>query len=211
MVNIHYFYDPMCGWCYGATSLTEILAKNDNIELVMHPGGMIDNKPLSSEFKARVLVQDQHIASMTGQSFGHAYKKRISENSPVVLDSIVTAQAIHVMQKINGRGFEMLKAIQHAHYENGIDTTKHEVLTNLATGLNVDATQWIKEMEQAKNDIKSVIRETHLLMDKWHIQGFPTFILVDENGVRLLPHAEYYSNSVGWEKLISRLFEAPTR
>ena len=113
----------------------------------MHPGGMIDNQPLSSEFKRHVLIHDQRIASMTGQSFGRAYKQRMVENEPVVLDSYITAQAIYVIQKISGRGFEMLKAIQRAHYEDGLDTTTHEVLTKLATDSNVDATQWIEQME----------------------------------------------------------------
>ncbi|EOD5239980.1 DsbA family protein, partial [Vibrio parahaemolyticus] len=25
MVTVHYFFDPMCGWCYGASPLIEAL------------------------------------------------------------------------------------------------------------------------------------------------------------------------------------------
>ena len=36
MVKVHYFYDPMCGWCYGAISLVEVLAAHPDIDITMH-------------------------------------------------------------------------------------------------------------------------------------------------------------------------------
>lgn len=205
MVKIHYIYDPMCGWCYGATALVETVAKSDNVELVMHPGGMIDNKSLSAEFKQHVLIHDQQIAKLTGQFFGQAYKNRISGNQQVVLDSYITAQAIQVMQKINGRGLDMLKNIHRAHYQEGLDTTKHDVLTQLAANLEVDASKWAEEMARGKNEITDVIRATHRLMDKCHVQGFPTFILEDKGSLVTLAHGQYYSDIGGWEKMIRQI------
>ncbi len=50
MVKVHYFYDPMCGWCYGATALLETLLASDNLELIYHPGGMINRQTISPSF-----------------------------------------------------------------------------------------------------------------------------------------------------------------
>jgi len=207
MVKVHYIFDPMCGWCYGATSLAETVAKSANVELIMHPGGMIDNKALSAEFKQQVLTYDKQIAKITGQSFGLAYQNRISGNKAVIVDSYITAQAIHAVQIINGRGFEMLKNIQAAHYQEGLDTTKPELLTQLATDLGVDVSHWHEQMKQAKNEINDVIRKTHLLMDKCRVQGFPTFVLENENGLLALDHTKYYSDISGWEKIIQQAGE----
>jgi len=204
MVKIHYIFDPLCGWCYGATALAETVAQRPDIELVMHPGGMINNKALTAEFKQQLLTYDQQIAKLTGQSFGQAYQNRIRANKTVVVDSYLTAQAIDAVQKINGRGFEMLKKIQAAHYQEGLDTTKPQLLTQLATDLGVDLSHWHKQMEQAKNEIAALIHQTHRLMERCNVQGFPAFILESKGNLVTLAHTRYYSDISGWRKIIDQ-------
>lgn len=55
MTNIHYFYDPMCGWCYGATSLVQAIEENPSMKLIYHPGGMIKKSSLSRQFKQHIM------------------------------------------------------------------------------------------------------------------------------------------------------------
>ncbi|MGB5123519.1 MAG: DsbA family protein, partial [Vibrio fluvialis] len=50
MVTAHYIFDPMCGWCYGATALMQALAAHPEVNLVMHPGGMMTRSALSDDF-----------------------------------------------------------------------------------------------------------------------------------------------------------------
>ncbi len=56
MVTVHYFFGPMCGWCYGATSLLEAIADRSDIELKLHPGGMMANKAIEADFRQEILV-----------------------------------------------------------------------------------------------------------------------------------------------------------
>ncbi|QTG90750.1 DsbA family protein, partial [Vibrio furnissii] len=94
MVTAHYIFDPMCGWCYGATALMETLAAHPDVNLVMHPGGMMTRRPLSDDFRQHILEADQRIAGLTRQPFGDAYIARVRSGETIMLDSYLTAQAI---------------------------------------------------------------------------------------------------------------------
>ncbi len=37
---LHYIYDPLCGWCYGAEPLVWAASKVDGLALRMHAGGL---------------------------------------------------------------------------------------------------------------------------------------------------------------------------
>lgn len=74
MVKVHYFFDPMCGWCFGASPLLETLAEMPTITLKLHPGGMLPRSELAAEFRAHILEADQQISLVTGQVFGEAYR-----------------------------------------------------------------------------------------------------------------------------------------
>ena len=38
MVKVHYFFDPLCGWCFGATALIDAINNMDNVELILLKG-----------------------------------------------------------------------------------------------------------------------------------------------------------------------------
>ena len=87
MNKIHYFYDPMCGWCYGATALISALnnfATENNWQVVMHPGGMIARRPIENGFRQHILSADEHIASLTKAEFGENYRARVASRQPLV-------------------------------------------------------------------------------------------------------------------------------
>jgi len=37
---LHYIYDPLCGWCYGAEPLVWAASKVDGLALQLHAGGL---------------------------------------------------------------------------------------------------------------------------------------------------------------------------
>lgn len=41
-MKLHYFYDPLCGWCYGASPLLQAVAALPGVSVEMHAGGMLD-------------------------------------------------------------------------------------------------------------------------------------------------------------------------
>ena len=175
------------------------------INLVLHPGGMLKRQNLDPGFRRNIPIYDQRIAELTGQSFGQDYKDRIAGNAPMILDSYITEQAILAMDKLNGRGLDMLRAIQNAHYQGGLDTSTLDVLAQLVEEMNIDVGTWKIEMQQAKEEINQVIAESHNMMQQWQIHGFPTFILEQEGRLSHLPHSQFYGDPNGWQQLLNKL------
>ena len=75
-LRLHYFYDPLCGWCYGASPLLLAAADLPEIELLLHGGGMLSaphNRHVNMEWRGYVMPHDRRIAAISGQPFGDAY------------------------------------------------------------------------------------------------------------------------------------------
>lgn len=202
MVKVHYFFDPMCGWCYGATSLLAAIAANTEIELVLHPGGMIDNKAIEPDFRSHILANDERIAKMTGAQFGEEYIQRVKGNDEMILDSFITARAILTAKQLGIAPLDMLKAIQHAHYVDGKQVNHPEVLEELSVKLGLEGAQWHKTMNANLGIEQEEIQRSRLLMQRLQVYGYPTLILEVNNKLIALPHTEFYGKPDEWRQLV---------
>jgi putative protein-disulfide isomerase len=191
MVKIHYFYDPMCGWCYGATALIEAIHDAEGFELVYHPGGMISRQAIAQSFRQHIIRSDEIIEAKTGELFGVAYKARVASNVELVFDSYLATRAILVAEEMGLDAFMMLKAIQSAHYQQGRQLELMDTLKELAVEYGFDEKVWAEKMQQFESKVDSVIQDSQNLMRQLQVNGFPT-LLAEVNGewVRL-PHDSY--------------------
>jgi len=205
MVEVHYFYDPLCGWCYGATAMVEALVRSDNIQLNYHPGGMMSRQEIAPTLRAHILESDVAIAKQTGASFGDAYKLRLSGSDGLVFDSYIAIRAILVAQKMGLDEAQMLTAIQTAHYQQGLPVEQLETLAGIADSLGLDLDTWHKGMQEAEAAVEEKTQESHRLMTRYQVQGYPTFVAETKPGPRPLAHAEYYHNAEGWRELLTHL------
>lgn len=204
-LTVHYFYDPMCGWCYGATTLIEALAGLENINIIYHPGGMVKRQEINSTFKAHILESDQTIATTTGAIFGEAYKSRLKSSEGLVFDSYIAIRAILVAEKLGISPLHMLKAIQEAHFQHGKQVELMTTLTDIAASLDLDKTIWIENMQQLESKETETIQETQKLMNQHQINGYPTLIAETSSGLKHLSHSSYYQNTDGWINLLNSL------
>ncbi|WP_332419319.1 DsbA family protein [Vibrio metschnikovii] len=200
MVKVHYFFDPMCGWCFGASPLLETLAEMPIITLKLHPGGMLPRSELAAEFRAHILEADQQISLVTGQVFGEAYRSRIASKQPLIVDSYLTAQAIIAAEELQGLGLAMLKKIQQAHYQQGLTVAEPEVLAQLASQLGIEHDKWHNAMQQAKSDLPSTIANSKQLMAQYQLRGFPSMMIELANGQwRSVQPSAYYGKPEAWQ------------
>ncbi|SJN57995.1 DSBA-like thioredoxin domain protein [Vibrio ruber DSM 16370] len=204
MVTVHYFFDPMCGWCYGATSLLAVMAANSEIKLEFHPGGMIDNKAISPSFRRHILEHDERIAKLTGAAFGEDYIQRVQSNDEMVLDSFITARAILTAEQLGLPPLDMLEAIQRAHYFEGKLVNHPEVLKELSVNLGIDGEQWHNAMTANEGIEQKAISESQQLMQRLQVHGYPTLILEVNNQLIKLPHTDFYGKPDEWRQLVDR-------
>ncbi|EOK5709533.1 DsbA family protein [Vibrio parahaemolyticus] len=203
MVTVHYFFDPMCGWCYGASPLIEALMDTSQFKVELHPGGMIEKRAIEPEFRQHIINSDARIE--TGATFGEAYLQRVKSEDAFVLDSYLPTQAILSAEKMGLNPWHMLKAIQSAHYQLGSKVNEASTLKAIAESLGLANDAWEQNMTLSEAELNERIRSSRQLMRQLHVGGYPTLI-AEVNGEYLtLPHSTYYDKPAQWKLALQKL------
>ncbi|MFJ2486757.1 DsbA family protein [Pseudomonas sp. NPDC087639] len=182
---LHYIYDPLCGWCYGAKPLVQ--AAQQVLPVIAHAGGMMsgaNRQRVSPQLRNYVLPHDRRIAEYTGQPFGEAYFEGLLRDHTAVFDSTPPIAAVMAAEAIDDRGLQMLGRLQTAHYAEGRRIADESVLLLLA-----DQMGYAEETFRAA--FKSVDTELHVktsraLLARLGGQGFPTFALEQDGQFTLI-------------------------
>lgn len=205
MVKVHYFFDPMCGWCYGASSLVGVLADMAEFEIIYHPGGMIPKRAIDPSFRQHILQADAQIANMTKAHFGDVYKARVAGTDDFIVDSYSTTRAFLVGQEMGIEAHVMLAAIQKAHYQDGKHLDELDALADLAVSMGLDKTTWNEKMAGSEANMMNQVEKSHSLMGKWRISGYPTMIIERNDQLTWLEHSKYYGRPAEWERYLAEL------
>ena len=203
MVTVHYFFDPMCGWCYGASALIEVLANHSEFDIIYHPGGMIPKRAIDSSFRQHILQADSQIAAMTNVHFGEAYKARVSGAGDYVVDSYSTTRAFFVGQEMGIEAHKMLAALQVAHYQDGKHLDEWDTLAELAVSMGLDEAIWNEKMAVSEPEMTQAIKTSHQLMTQMQVSGFPTLIIEKDDRLIRLPHSNYYGKAEEWKSYLT--------
>ncbi|WP_369310094.1 DsbA family protein [Providencia rettgeri] len=209
-ITLHYIYDPYCGWCYAAAPLIEVAAKHPNIHIEMHGGGMLAGRSrlhLDDDFRQHIIQSDKRIASMTGQVFSDDYLTMLHEPN-LVMDSAIPQTAILAATK-QGKGFEMLKAIQKAHYISGRHINDTSVLMDLAQSIGLDVAQYTTDYALCEqNETAAHIQDSQKLLGQSGASGFPT-LLIQQNAQWLrVPLQNYLGATDKWQQFLDTMVKA---
>ncbi|MGL4207650.1 MAG: DsbA family protein, partial [Aeromonadaceae bacterium] len=71
--RLHYIYDPLCGWCYGAAPLLQAANQLADLEIELHAGGLwlgSRRQTMGTALRDYVRPHDERIQALTGQHFG---------------------------------------------------------------------------------------------------------------------------------------------
>lgn len=198
--TLHYLFDPLCGWCYGAGATVAELAAMPGVELRLLPTGLFSGegaRPMTHDFATYAWSNDQRIERLTGQRFTEQYRSDVLADQRQMFDSgpaTVALTAVALTTPV--REFEALKVIQQARYVEGRDVTSLDTLVAVlkAQGLD-DAAQRLVQPDAALLDAnRARVIEAQALLQQFGARGVPTFIL-EQNGQRqLLPSNAVFSN-----------------
>lgn len=190
MRSLIYLYDPLCGWCYAATSAIAALHAR-GVPLDMRPTGLFSDtgRVMTAEFADYAWKNDQRIAAMTGQSFTQAYQRQVLQAVGTAFDSgaavlALTAVAIDEPQ----READALRVLQEARYVAGRDITDAATIgAILAEAGFPNAAAALKAPTAALLSANaSRVAEGRRMMHEVGGSGVPTLVLVDGTTRRLL-------------------------
>ena len=187
-IHITYLFDPLCGWCYGASAVLENLAARPDVAIELAPTGLfagVGARPMDDGFAAYAWTNDQRISGLTGQPFSEAYRRDVLGDRTRLFDSGPATLALTAVDfTAPDREFEALKAIQKARYVEGCDITDifvlshvlralelHEAADRLATSDHELIATYRKRIEAAREEMR-----------RFGADGVPTLIAgVGEN------------------------------
>ncbi|WP_339495495.1 MULTISPECIES: DsbA family protein [unclassified Pseudomonas] len=177
---LHYIYDPLCGWCYGAKPLVQ--AAQHVLPVIAHAGGMMsgtNRQRVTPQLRNYVMPHDRRIAEYTGQPFGEAYFEGLLRDHTAVFDSTPPIAAVLAAEAIDARGLQMLGRLQTAHYVEGRRIADQSVLLELAEQMGYVGEPFQSRVESV--DTEAHIKASRGLLAQLGGQGFPTFAL-EQNG-----------------------------
>ena len=182
MVNatLHYYFDPLCGWCYGAAPLIVAAAKLGGLHIALHGGGMLSgdaSQPVTPQWRHYVMQHDTRIRQMTGQPFGDDYFNGLLSDATAVFDSSPPTLAIMATQAMGADPLTMLHQLQQAHYVHGKRIADADVLLQIAADMGLEKAGFASAMQQQAAQFNEEVGRNRQQMAQFGLQGFPSLML----------------------------------
>ncbi|HEY1027922.1 MAG TPA: DsbA family protein [Pseudomonas sp.] len=145
-LELLYFFDPLCGWCYAGAPALQGLAERHGAALRMMPVGLFMQPRPIAAIAEHAWHNDQRIAELTGQRFSDSYRTQVLLAPQGVFDSTALTRALVALGE-HDAALEprLLHVTQLARYVDGVDTCRADVVAGIAVtvaasaGLALDA------------------------------------------------------------------------
>lgn len=186
--KLHYLFDPLCGWCYGAAPALRGLSRESGITVELLPTGLFSGagaRLVTDDFATCAWSNDQRIERLTGQRFTTRYREKVLGQRERLFDSGPATLALTaVSMTAPEREFDALEAIQHARYVDAKDITSSATLVTLLETLGLAAAaSKLARVDAGLLDANAArIHEAQSLMREFGARGVPT--LIAESGAR---------------------------
>lgn len=180
--TLHYLFDPLCGWCYGATPAVSELLATPGVVVNLLPTGLFSGegaRAMDDAFANFAWSNDQRIERLTGQRFTERYRNRVLGDRQQLFDSGPATVALTAVSLTDpARELDSLKAIQHARYVDGSDVTTLATLATLLKGLGLEqAAARVAQPDAALLAANAArIDQAKALMREFSARGVPTLI-----------------------------------
>lgn len=205
--SVTYLFDPLCGWCYGASPAVQKLGKHSGIDLQLAPTGLFagGGRRMDAAFADFAWSNDQRIAKLTGQRFTDAYREKVLGRHGSPFDSAAMTLALTAVSLTEPqRELEVLKALQEARYVEGLDTGNALVIGALLRSLGLEAAaERLAEGDAALLERNAQrLGKARSLMQSLNVQGVPGLVVHSASGDRLVGGNALYT---GFEQLLGQI------
>lgn len=190
--TLTYLFDPLCGWCYGASPVLQQLAQHPDYTLALAPTGLFSGggRTMDAAFADYAWSNDTRIAKLTGQRFTEAYRTQVLGRHGSLFDSGTATLALTAVSLAEPqRGLEILQRLQEARYVDGQDITSLPVVDKLLrdAGLAAAADRLVAADADLQQAYTARLQHAQHLMHSLGATGVPALVRTDASGSRLLP------------------------
>ncbi|MFS8050339.1 DsbA family protein [Rhizobium sp. BR 314] len=202
-----YLFDPLCGWCYGASPMIERLL-SAGIDVRLLPTGLFSGsgaREMDATFAAYAWSNDQRIERLSGQPFSEDYHSKVLNKAGSLFDSGAATLAITATGIVDyRRRFDALRVIQHARYVTGLDVTSLPVLADLlaSEGLADAASLLIEAPDELLASNRHLIAQGQDLFRRLGANGVPALAIERNGQQRLLDASALFSS---YDNLVAHL------
>jgi len=180
-----YIADPMCSWCWGfapvITAIREKYAAELDISLILGGLRVGTTKAYTDEARQRTLGHWKTVQETTGQPFNLNFKP----GPKFHYDTEPSCRATVTLRKLKPEAtFPYFESLHHAFYVENRDVTNPEILSELAEAQGIDADIFLKTFEA--DETRQLTHYDFERTQNFGIGGFPSAILRDEHGLKLL-------------------------
>ena len=187
MLNLVYFADPMCSWCYGfgpqLMTLIARLAQQQpvNVDIVMGGLRAYNTEVMDAGKRATILGHWQHVREESGLPFNDAalMAEGFVYDTEPACRAVVSARTL-----TSGVAVDLHHAIQRAFYGDGRDVTNEGVLADIAVACELEREAFLKAFRS--DAVKDATRQDFVLTQRVGVTGFPTLCLQQEKQLLLL-------------------------
>jgi len=205
---ITYLFDPLCGWCYGASVLLDQLVGRSDFEIALAPTGLFAGdgaRTMDDGFSGYAWANDQRISRMSGQPFSEVYRRNVLGDRTRLFDSGPATMALTaVALTAPRREFEVLKAVQIVRYVEGRDITSVSVLSDVLRAANLtEAAERLTGPDAALvAAYRARVEGARSEMRQFGANGVPALIVGESGDRRLVPASALFGSLEG---LVERL------
>ena len=205
---ITYLFDPLCGWCYGASAALDRLVARADFTVDLAPTGLfagVGARPMDDGFATYAWTNDQRISRLSGQPFSEAYRRDVLGERTRLFDSGPATLALTaVAATAPDQEFAALKAVQRARYVDGRDITDVSILSDVlrALGLHRAADRLIAPDDDLLAAYRQRIEVAREEMRRFQAEGVPALIADAGESRRLVSGTALFGSL---EVLVARL------
>lgn len=206
-LELYYFFDPFCGWCYASAPALAAIDGTYPGALRMMPSGLFaDNNahPIAA-MADHAWRNDTRISELTGQRFTEAYRDAVLLKPNGVFDSGPATRALVAIGEMSlGLEPKFLHAIQIARYVDARDTALPNELASVAqevagkVGLSLDPTAFALRLTDDKAlaaRTSTRIADTQALMARLPGRGVPQLLVAIGGRGEVASGATLYSGA----------------
>ena len=177
-IKIHYFYDALCGWCYGFSAVvTQLWEKyKEELDFEVYSGGMVTGERVGPIGQVAPYIKDAYktVEKASGVTFGQPFLDKLQEGSTVI-DSIPACKVLSMVKQEKPEiSFPFASKLQSAVYQDGIETSDINAFEPYLAEIGISKDRFA----QLKSDpgIDQLTEQDFKVNAQMGVQGFPTMV-----------------------------------